>query len=73
MGVRRLPETSRRLIELGHDPRTPVAIIERGWTPEQRTTVGTLETIAELARRRDVRAPAVIVVGDVAAMGASSD
>ncbi|MBE8526096.1 uroporphyrinogen-III C-methyltransferase [Amycolatopsis sp. H6(2020)] len=73
MGVRRLPETSRRLIELGHDPRTPVAIIERGWTPEQRTTVGTLETIAELARRRDVHAPAVIVVGDVAAMGASSD
>ena len=73
MGVRRLPETSRRLIELGHDPLTPVAIIERGWTPEQRTTVGTLETIAELARRRDVRAPAVIVVGNVAAMGASSD
>ena len=73
MGVRRLADTSRHLIELGHDPLTPVAIVERGWTPEQRTTVGTLETIAQLARRRGVRAPAVIVVGDVAAMGASTD
>lgn len=69
MGVRRLPETARTLVELGHDPQTPVAVVERGWTPAQRTTVGTLETIGELAARRGVKAPAVVVVGNVAALG----
>ena len=43
----------------------PVAIVERGFSPTQRTTVGTLATIAELALARSVESPAVIVVGDV--------
>jgi uroporphyrin-III C-methyltransferase/precorrin-2 dehydrogenase/sirohydrochlorin ferrochelatase len=46
-----------------------VAIVERGFAPDQRTTVGTVATIAELARDRGVRAPAVVVVGDVVRLG----
>ncbi|WP_178945623.1 uroporphyrinogen-III C-methyltransferase [Kocuria sp. TGY1127_2] len=66
MGVTRLSETASRLIDAGRRPSsTPVAVIERGWTPEQRTTFGTLSTIGKVARERGVRAPAVIVVGDV--------
>ena len=43
----------------------PVAIIEDGYGPGQRVTVGTLETIAVQAAHRGIRSPAVIVVGDV--------
>jgi uroporphyrin-III C-methyltransferase/precorrin-2 dehydrogenase/sirohydrochlorin ferrochelatase len=42
-----------------------VAIVESGFAPEQRTTVGTLETIAALARDLGVRPPAVVVIGEV--------
>lgn len=43
----------------------PVAIIEDGFGPRQRVTIGTLATIAGLAAAHKVRNPAVIVVGDV--------
>ncbi|WP_229053873.1 uroporphyrinogen-III C-methyltransferase [Aeromicrobium sp. Leaf350] len=65
MGVRRLATTATELVEAGHDPQTPVAVIERGWTDEQRVTVGTLATIAEAAAAVGARAPAVTVIGDV--------
>ena len=65
MGVRRLADTTRRLTERGLDGATPVAIIERGWMPDQRVTVGTVETIAAQAAAVGVENPAVIVVGDV--------
>jgi uroporphyrin-III C-methyltransferase / precorrin-2 dehydrogenase / sirohydrochlorin ferrochelatase len=65
MGVTRLGETAARLLEHGKDPTTPVAVVESGFTPAQRTTVATLATIAEVARARRVRNPAVIVVGAV--------
>ena len=65
MGVRRLADTARRLTERGLDGATPVAIIERGWMPDQRVTVGTVETIAAQAAAVGVENPAVIVVGDV--------
>ena len=45
-----------------------MAVIERGTTPEQRVTTGTLESIAALAAERRVANPAVIVVGDVVAL-----
>jgi uroporphyrin-III C-methyltransferase/precorrin-2 dehydrogenase/sirohydrochlorin ferrochelatase len=44
-------------------------VIERGSTPDQRVTVATLATIAERAAARGVQNPAVIVVGQVAALG----
>ena len=49
-------------------PRDTVAVIERGWTPQQRTTVGTLADIADIAEARDVASPAVVVVGDVVSL-----
>ncbi len=68
MGVRLLRDSAAALIGAGRDASTPVAVVERGWTPEQRTTVGTLATIADLAEERDVRSPAVVVVGDVVSL-----
>ncbi len=68
MGVSRLADTMAALVARGRSPQTPVAIIERGTTPRQRTTAGTIATIADLARQREAEAPAIIVVGDVAAL-----
>ena len=65
MGVTRLAETAAGLVRAGRGPETPVALIESGWTPDQRTTVTTLERAAADAEAAGVRAPAIVVVGDV--------
>jgi uroporphyrin-III C-methyltransferase/precorrin-2 dehydrogenase/sirohydrochlorin ferrochelatase len=65
MGVTALADTARRLVESGRSPTTPVALVESGWTPAQRTTVTTLAEAAEVAEREGVRSPTVVVVGDV--------
>ncbi|MDN5796460.1 MAG: uroporphyrinogen-III C-methyltransferase [Intrasporangium sp.] len=65
MGVARIHQTAALLVEHGREPATPVAIVECGWTPTQRTTTGTLATIADRAVERGIESPAVIVVGDV--------
>jgi len=66
MGVGRLPEIAAELVANGRPADEPVAVIERGTTPEQRVTVGSLNTIADAAAARGVQSPAVVVVGDVA-------
>ena len=72
MGVSRLQHTADQLVRHGRDPATPTAVAEDGYGPGQRLTVGTLGTIAELAAERDVRPPAVIVVGDVVTLAAET-
>ena len=69
MGVSLLRRIAGDAIESGADPETPVAIVERGSTPTQRTTYGRLNTIAGRAEAVGVPAPAVIVIGAVAADG----
>ena len=65
MGVGGLAVAASELVAHGMDPETPVAVVESGYLPEERTTVGTLATIAGLAAEADVRPPAVVVVGSV--------
>ena len=65
MGVRQLPSIAAQLQAHGMAPSVPVAVIEQGLQPDQRVTTGTLGDIADLARARGVRPPAVIVIGDV--------
>jgi uroporphyrinogen III methyltransferase/synthase len=43
-------------------------VLERGTLPDQRAVTGTLGTIASLAGEADVRAPALVVVGEVAGL-----
>jgi uroporphyrinogen III methyltransferase/synthase len=66
MGVKRLGENAAALIEAGRDPDEPAAAIERGTWPGQRTVSATLGTIAEAVARETVKAPALIIVGEVA-------
>lgn len=67
MGVGTLAALVSRALALGVDPALPVAIVERGCTPEQRTTRAPLERVLEAATAAGVRNPAVIVMGRVAA------
>ena len=66
MGVKRLAQNAESLIAAGRDPEEPAAAIERGTWPGQRTVAATLGTIAEAVAREAVKAPALIVVGEVA-------
>ncbi len=65
MGASRIAEIVRKLIENGKDPATPVAVIEKGFSAQQRVVEGTLGDIAEKALAAGIEAPAVIVIGNV--------
>ncbi len=67
MGVRSLQMVVSALLSQ-RSPDTPAAIVERGWTPQQRTITATLATVVETAERQNVRAPSIVVVGEVAAL-----
>jgi len=68
MGVTNLPNIVKALLRSGRSPKTPVAIIRWGTRPQQRTVVGALEEIAELAVKERINPPSVIVVGEVVRM-----
>ena len=67
MGVSALGAICRGLLGAGMDPQTPAAVVERGATPEQRVTLASLHDLPDEAARRQVKSPAVIVVGKVCA------
>jgi uroporphyrinogen III methyltransferase/synthase len=68
MGVKQLPRIAEQLIAGGRPADEPVAVIERGTLPGQRTVVATLATIAEVAVAEAIRPPSITVVGPVAAL-----
>ena len=65
MGVGTLAHSALILARADRGEDCPVAIVEDGYGPAQRVTIGTLATIAGQAAARGVRSPAVVVVGDV--------
>ena len=70
MGVGTLPVISAQLQAHGLSGDTPAAIVERATLPDQRTVVGTLARLPEIARAHDVRTPALIIVGTVVSLHA---
>ncbi|WP_051274935.1 uroporphyrinogen-III C-methyltransferase [Cellulomonas sp. URHD0024] len=69
MGVSALPTLVRTALDDGIDPQTPVALIEEGSLPGQRVTRAVLSDVVDVAASAGVRAPAVLVLGAVAAEG----
>lgn len=65
MGLTNLGKITADLIESGRRENLPVAVIRWGTYEKQQTIVGTLKTIAEDIEREKLRAPAIIVVGEV--------
>jgi uroporphyrin-III C-methyltransferase len=65
MGMNNLVPIAAALERCGLDADTPAAVVERGFTPDQRSLVGTLGTLPGLVERRGAASPAVIVIGEV--------
>lgn len=68
MGVAALPDIAERLRAAGRPADEPVAVVERGTLPGQRTVLATLTDVAERAAEEGIRPPAVTIVGPVAAL-----
>lgn len=65
MGVANLASITAQLIENGHSPATPVALVQQGTTPKQQVVEGTLVDIASRVREANIGSPAVLIVGEV--------
>jgi uroporphyrin-III C-methyltransferase/precorrin-2 dehydrogenase/sirohydrochlorin ferrochelatase len=68
MGAAMLGELRDRLIEHGRSARTPFALVENGSRPGQRVIVGELAHLPEAAAQHDVQSPALLILGEVAAL-----
>ena len=68
MGLEKLPEITEKLMEFGHDPFTPVAIVQSASTSGQKTISGPLNKISSIAHRSGIASPATVIVGKVAAL-----
>jgi uroporphyrin-III C-methyltransferase len=67
MGVGRLPEYSKALLDAGMDPGTPIALVERATWPDMHVATGTLGTATATRDDAGIEPPAITVIGDVAA------
>ena len=65
MGLLGLTTLCRELLARGVPDDTPAAIVQRGTTPRQRTVVGTLATLPQLALAAQLAPPTLIIIGEV--------
>jgi uroporphyrin-III C-methyltransferase/precorrin-2 dehydrogenase/sirohydrochlorin ferrochelatase len=68
MGVAALERFGERLVAHGRDPSTPFALVENGSRADQRVVTGRLAELAGRAREHRIASPALLVVGEVAAL-----
>jgi uroporphyrin-III C-methyltransferase/precorrin-2 dehydrogenase/sirohydrochlorin ferrochelatase len=71
MGVAQLARIASQLLAAGADPCLPTALIEQATLPRQRVLRAALRDVAALAAREHVAAPALLIVGTVAAAPAA--
>lgn len=71
MGVAGLEKVRERLLLAGVAPRLPFALVENGSRPQQRVITGTLASLPESARHHRVQSPALLILGEVAALADS--
>ncbi|MCK5721197.1 MAG: uroporphyrinogen-III C-methyltransferase [Gammaproteobacteria bacterium] len=65
MGLQTVKELCGELIAHGLSSTTPAALIEKGTTQEQRVHIGDLTTLHEIVKKNNVKAPTLIIVGEV--------
>ena len=65
MGLHGLPTLCRELIAHGLPDDWPAAIVQQGTTANQRTVTGTLTSLPQLAAAARLKAPTLIIVGEV--------
>ena len=72
MASRRLETIADKLTAAGRSPKTPVAVVENGTSPDQRVIVGELATIAQRCRDAGVTTRSVLIVGEVVTLATDS-
>ena len=65
MGLLGVEVICRELVSHGLAAETPAALVQQGTTPQQRVLTGTLDTLPGIVRRGEVKAPTLIIVGEV--------
>jgi uroporphyrinogen III methyltransferase/synthase len=65
MGVKNRPNIVAKLLQNGRPATTPAALVRWGTTTRQKTVTGTLEDIEERAKAAGIKAPAIIIIGEV--------
>lgn len=73
MGLSNIGEITGKLIENGKDKNTPVAVIVSGTMNNEKTVRGNLSTIVSKVKEEKISSPAIIVVGNVAALHFTSE
>lgn len=68
MGVIKSPHIQSELLKHGRKADTPVAIIENGTRKNQRVVTGQLGELADLIQRNNIISPALLIIGEVAAL-----
>ena len=71
MGVAGLEKVRERLLLAGAAPHLPFALVENGSRPQQRVITGMLASLPESARHHRVQSPALLILGEVAALADS--
>lgn len=69
MAMGRLAQICETLVAQGRSPEEPVMVVEWGTTPRQRSLRSTLREVAEAVEAAGLSAPAIVIVGPVAACG----
>lgn len=65
MGLHGVDVICRELVNHGMNPSMPVALVQKGTTPEQQVLVGTLESLPTLVANAEIHPPTLIIVGEV--------
>jgi len=68
MGLKSLPVICEQLVANGMDGAMPVALVEKGSTPEQRVHCSTLDSMPELLGRSSIASPSLFIVGRVVSL-----
>ena len=68
MGVAQAATLREKLLASGRGAETPVALVENGTRPDQRVIAGTLADLAGLIQAHKVQSPALLIIGEVAAL-----
>lgn len=65
MGLHGLAIICEQLVAHGMDKTTPIAMVQKGTTSEQRVLVGTLDTMTDVVKGKEIKPPTLIIVGEV--------
>lgn len=68
MGLQGVEELCKQLVKHGLPITTPAALVEKGTMQDQKVYIGNLKTLHEVVKKNNVKAPTLIIVGEVVSL-----